>query len=76
MASTDDFIEVRLVTSDDRVIAHGEAKSRVSTGTHTLGTLSELILASTADHYAVDSVEGGMTFEVVKQSRRVLADRR
>lgn len=74
MASTDDFIELWFVAVDERVVAHGRARCR-SGSARSLGDLSELILASTADYYNVTSVDDEMAFEVVKQKRRVLADR-
>ena len=75
MASTDDFIELWFVAVDERVVAHGRAQCRSGAATRSLGDLSELILASTADFYNVTSVDDEMAFEVVKQKRRVLADR-
>jgi hypothetical protein len=75
MASTDDFVELWFVAVDERVVAHGRARCRPSANTRSLGDLSELILASTADFYDVTSVDDEMAFEVVKQKRQVLADR-
>jgi hypothetical protein len=75
MASTDDFVELWFVAGEERVVAHGRARCRPAATTRSLGDLSELILASTADFYNITSVDDEMAFEVVKQKRRVLADR-
>lgn len=76
MTSTDHFVDLWVVATDDRVIAHGRALSRPGAAPRHPGELSALILTSTADYYAVETSEGEMSFAVVKQSRHVLADRR
>ena len=69
MSATDHFIELWVVSVDDRVIAHGSAP-------HTPGELSALILQATADYYDVEDTDGEVSFAVVKQARRVMADQR
>jgi hypothetical protein len=76
MTSTDHFIGMRFVVDGERVIVEGEAPSRSGAEGRQPGELSALILAATTDSYDVQSRDGVMTFSVVKQTRRVLADRR
>jgi hypothetical protein len=76
MTSTDHFVDVWVTATDERVIAHGRAKSRMGAAPRTPGELSALILSSTADFYEVDTTDGEMTFAVMKHTRRVLADQR
>lgn len=76
MTSTDHFIVLRFVADGERVIVEGGAPSRSGAESRRPGELSALILAATADSYDVRCGDGVMTFSVVKQTRRVLADRR
>jgi hypothetical protein len=76
MTSTDHFIGMRFVVDGERVIVEGEAPSRSGAECRQPGELSALILAATTDSYDVQCRDGVMTFSVVKQTRRVLADRR
>ena len=74
MTATDEFIEVTLATLDHRVFGHGHARSRPSPAPRVLGELSQLILASTTDSHTVNDIDGEMTFDVAKRTRRA-ADR-
>jgi hypothetical protein len=76
MSATDHFVELWVVSVDDRVIAHGCAPSRPGSPPHTPGELSALILQATADYYDVEDTDGEVSFAVVKQARRVMADQR
>ena len=76
MSATDHFIDLWVVSVDNRVIAQGHAQSRPGARQHTPGELSALILDSTADYYDVETSDGEINFAVVKQARTVLADQR
>ena len=75
MSCTDDFIELRVLATDERVIAQGAARTRTSSSARMPNELSTLILASTTDFYDVGVDGGDVCFTAVKQARRVLADR-
>ena len=76
MTATDHFIDLWVVATDDRVIAHGRAPSRPGAAPRTPGELSTLILTATTDYYDVETNDDEMTFAVMKHSRNVLADQR
>jgi hypothetical protein len=76
MTATDHFIDLWVVATDDRVIAHGRAPSRPGAAPRTPGELSTLILTATTDYYDVETSDDEMTFAVLKNSRNVLADQR
>ena len=76
MSATDHFIDLSVVSIENRVIARGYAPSRAGSAPHTPGELSTLILESTADYYDVATDDGEINFAVVKQARRVMADQR
>jgi hypothetical protein len=76
MTSTDHFLELRVVATDDCVIAEGVALGRIGAPATRPNELSELILASTTDYYGLDAHNGELSFTAVKQTRRVLADQR
>ena len=76
MSATDHFVELWVVSVDNRVIAHGCAPSRPGSAPHAPGELSALILEATADYYDVMDTDGEVNFAVVKQARRVMADQR
>jgi|SRR5262245_58548949 len=75
MSCTDDFLELRVLATDERVIAQGAARTRTSSSARMPNELSTLILASTTDFYDVGVDGEDVCFTVVKQARRVLADR-
>jgi hypothetical protein len=72
MTFTDDYIEMTVATFEDRVVAHGHARTRSSSVRCSLGELSQLIVAATTDFHAVRNAEGEIAFDVAKQTRRVL----
>jgi len=76
MSATDHFVDLWVVSVDRRVIAHGCAPSRPGAAPHQPGDLSALILEATADYYDVEDTGGEISFAVVKQARRVMADQR
>ena len=76
MSATDHFVDLWVVSIDNRVIAQGRAPSRPGSQPHTPGDLSALILDSTADYYEVETSDGEINFAVVKHARTVLADQR
>jgi hypothetical protein len=75
MSSTDDFLELRVVATEERVIVQGVARARSGSSARMPNEMSTLILASTTDFYDVGVDAGDVCFTVVKQARRVLADR-
>jgi len=76
MSCSDNFVELHVVTTPRAVIARGLAISRAGAESRVPGELSSLILAATTDHYEVANRGDEMSFTILKQTRRVLADRR
>lgn len=76
MSATDHFVDLWVMSIDNRVIAHGHAPSRPGSAPRTPGELSALILESTADYYDVETSDDEINFAVVKHARTVLADQR
>jgi hypothetical protein len=76
MSATDHYVDLCVVTVDNRVMAHGHAPSRPGSAPRTPGELSVLILDSTVDYYDVETHDDEINFAVVKHSRHVLADQR
>lgn len=76
MGSTDDYVEFRVVATDESVVAHGSVQSRTGAASGRPNDLSTLILASTTDYYTVETDDGKLTFTVAKQAHHVLADQR
>ena len=76
MSATDHYVDLCVVSVDNRVMAHGRAPSRPGSAPRTPGELSALILESTVDYYDVETHDDEINFAVVKQARRVLADQR
>ena len=76
MSATDHFVELWVVRWTIGVIAHGCAPSRPGSAPHTPGDLSRTIIDSIADYYDVDDTDDEISFAVMKQARRVMADQR